>query len=223
MLMSHKNKWIFCHIPKAGGTSVRMALRPYSDVEGCTDKQQKHGFEVSPPFTKHQDIDFFIHNPSWEICEIAKQKKDIDVSNYFKFSFVRNPWDRVLSLYLYKKRESKIVGEKRQYHADHYVKQTSGGFGHFVKNYLHDQRRQIRFLKDPDKKNADICCDFIGRFENFNEDFAEICRRIGLPEIDLPVTNTTKHKHYSEYYTEQTKQIVGNYYAEDIEYFNYEF
>lgn len=221
--MSHKNKWIFCHVPKAAGTSVRLALRPYSDVEGCTDNQQKHGFEVRPPYNKQQDIDFFIHNPSWEICEIAKQKKGIDVSDYFKFSFVRNPWDRVLSLYLYKKRESEVVGEKRQYHADLYVKQTSGGFGHFVKNYLHDQRMQIRFLKNLDKKNADICCDFIGRFENLNEDFAEICRRIGLPEIDLPVTNTTKHKHYSEYYTEQTKQIVENYYAEDIKYFNYEF
>ena len=216
MLMSHEHKWIFCHIPKAAGTSIRVTLRPYADVEGCSDNYRKKGvIKTYDQYFKY-DVDFFIHESLWDICEISKKKKDIDVSDYFKFSFVRNPWDLVLSLYLYKKRESKVTGELRQYYADNYLKQTSNGFGWFVKNCMHDQKLQSWFLRDEE-------CDFIGKFENLDEDFTEVCRRIGLPQIKLPACNKTEHKHYAEYYDEETKQIVADKYAKDIEYFNYKF
>ena len=141
----------------------------------------------------------------------AKAKKYAG-SNKFKFGFVRNPWDWAVSYYKF----YKIVA---LYNED---------FKCFLENILPsiDIDDQYSYLEG---------VDFVGRFENLQDDFDKVCDKIGMPRTKLPHTNTTKYikksgggweldnKHYTEYYDEITKDIIAKVFKRDIEYFGYKF
>ena len=84
---------------------------------------------------------------------------------------------------------------------------------HFKSQYL--------FLTD---KKQNLIVDFIGRFENLEKDFDFVLNKLNIKKnIELPHFNKTKHKHYSEYYTEETRKLVEKRYRKDIKMFGYKF
>lgn len=134
---------------------------------------------------------------------------------YFSFTFVRNPFDRFVSAYSYLKNGGINENDKR--HGDELINKFES-FEEFVKNGIPDQQHF-----KPMSHWIDGELDFIGRVERFQEDFNVICDKIGIPHQRLPHTNKSKHKPYTEYYNEATRQIVAEKYAKDVEYFGYEF
>ena len=142
------------------------------------------------------------------------------LEEYFQFTFVRNPFDRILSLFFY------LVKDEKRVDAD---------FSSFVKNQVCWKMNESKNVISRSGKRRHYCPQimwfenykkdnfYIGRFENFQEDFNIVCDKIGIPQQILPHENKTKHKHYTEYYDDETRQIVAEKYAKDIEYFNYEF
>ena len=145
--------------------------------------------------------------------------------DYFKFTIVRNPWDRLLSTWRDKVENQWTKWSRegpKEYHKRRiwiYKKYQNKDFKFFVKNVIPSRERHTKLQIN--LFHADV--NFIGRFENLQADFNIICDKIGIPQQNLPHKNKTKHKHYTEYYDDETREIVAKKYAKDIEHFGYKF
>ena len=199
-MISHKHKFIFIHIPKCAGTTIERTLYDYAS-----------------------DVSDIMPDCKWSIRTKNLRNEhlfnSIDKHNdYFTFTFCRNPYDRLVSAYTFFKL-------KEKYHTfNNFIKnsnvfkncekilkkdfcQTTGLIYHFLPG--------VYFIKHG--------VDFIGKVENLQEDFDIVCDKIGIPRKELSQVYKTKHKHYTEYYNDETRKIVAEIYAKDIEYFGYEF
>lgn len=133
--------------------------------------------------------------------------------DYFAFGFVRNPWDWQVSLYFYML--------ENESHFQHDLIQSMESFEEYIDWRVHeDKTLQKEFFCD---NKGNIIIDYIGRLEEIQSDFNEICEKIGIDQIKLPKKRTSCHKHYSAYYNERTKNLVREHFKEDIELFDYEF
>ncbi len=140
---------------------------------------------------------------------------------YFKFAFVRNPYDRLVSFY-----SNKVIGE-RNFQKNKSWKYKP--FEDFIKIIcdIPDETMNVHFKPQhtfiTDAKGA-LLVDYVGKFEKIDEDFEIIKKRAGLPDnLELPHKQTSKHKIYQDYYSEETKKLVAKRYEKDFLMFNYSF
>ncbi len=187
MILSHKHKFLFIENPKTASTSINNFLRV--NVEDA--------LFIRTPSKKHQN--------SSRHCNLENALLDFkEAFKYFKFCFVRNPWDIVVSWFFFYKKNGKI--------------DDSLIFEDFVKGVTL-RKTYFGIINDPRGFN------FIGKFENLNNDFNFICQKIGIKFKELPHENEHKHKykHYTEYYNNNTRQIIAEKFSKNIEYFGYKF
>lgn len=135
-------------------------------------------------------------------------------NDYFKFAFVRNPWDWQVSLYKY-------AMKKRNHHQRKKVL-SLGNFESYLKWATRDINN-ITLQRDFIYEKDTNMMDFVGKFENLQNDYDIICEQIGLKKSKLKHLNKTNRKDYREYYTPETKDLVFKYYKKDIELFEYDF
>lgn len=155
--------------------------------------------------------------------EMANPRK---FAEYFKFSFVRNPWDRLYSAYSFL-RQGGMGGQDKVWADEHLA--TYPDFDSFVKGWVTPEniRSWVHFYPQhyficDDALNLKM--DFIGRFEQMNRDVSVVQRQLGLPIQPLGKINVTnKKKHAPSVYTPETRDIVSRVYARDIELFHYDF
>jgi len=137
--------------------------------------------------------------------------KDSSYKNLFKFSFVRNPYDRAVSIWKYWNKWSRSQGGKT---LDFKTLLTLNSDLINKEKFSSKYSNQYEFTKG---------CDFVGRLENLQEDFDTACNHIGIESKKLPFKNRTSHDHYSKYYNDETRQIVKEKYFKDLDYFGYGF
>jgi hypothetical protein len=158
---------------------------------------------------------------SYREYESANPKK---FRRYFKFAFVRNPWDRLVSSYFYL-RNGGSGGQDQVWFEQNLVGYTD--FTSFVRCWLTKEniwswthfKPQYYFICDPDLRPR---MDFLGRVETIDADFQYVCERLGIA-AELKRTNPSNHGHYSQYYTDELRERVATVYAKDIAIFGYEF
>ena len=156
--------------------------------------------------------------------QIAFGRRDFE--SYLKFSFVRNPWDRVCSAYMFLRAGGFDGADKR------WATENLGSyddFESFVMQWLTPRRikgkRHFRMQADYVRAfDGTIPLDFVGRFERLDTDFAALCTALGH-EASLPHRNKTPGKvgRYVDQYSDEMIERVRQVYAEDIEAFGYEF
>lgn len=196
-MISHKHKAIFVHVPKTAGSSMRMYFG-------------KRGFgpvEYHAPDGSNDDITgVYVNGTAWRIKRNLLNVWD----DYFKFAFVRNPWDRMVSCW--KNRAGRYT-EFESFLKDYpYPKHNHNLIWHTIP--------QIDHINDEHQNNM---MNFVGRFENLNEDLEKICQRINLKYSPLPHINKSSHKPYWEYYTDEQRIFVETIYEKEIKLYNYEF
>jgi hypothetical protein len=187
---------IFIHVPKCAGQSIRNTL-----------------FEDLLP----GHINVYTYQQIFP-------KKEFD--QYFKFSFVRNPWDRLVSAFLFMK--SGGAHKKDQDWAEKHLVGFKD-FESFIRFGLEKEeilswphfRPQLWYLTD---QFGRLGVDFIGRVENINEDIRFIQNKLGVKKDLLYINKTeTKKDDYRSYYTPNTREITARIYHQDIDTFDYDF
>jgi len=147
---------------------------------------------------------------------IGRKKWD----NAYTFTVVRNPWAKVVSQYKFRTKTNKSKMKEKPITFKNWVIKV------FKENdeYYYNCRPlifapQVDWLKN---NEGIIDIDKILQFENLSEEFSEVAEHIGI-DSDLPHLNSTKKSKYQDYYDEETKKIVANWFWEDIETFDYKF
>jgi hypothetical protein len=175
----------------------------------------------------------WISNPKCCYCTIRRSLVDNNIisdrfpkpssdplpENKFSFTFVRNPYDRLVSCYFNKVKWGNEKG---------FFKECWGiDFDHFV-NFVcsHSKDKMDDHIKPQYRIFGHLLDDisFVGRFESFNEDYRKVINILNLPIDEIPHRNKTKNrKHYSEYYNNELRDMVTEFYKEDLETWSYEF
>lgn len=201
IIISKHARALFVHIPKTAGLSVISAIHDQRiDVAG-----------------------HFLQNPFYRPPKelIKKYKK-----RPFVFSFVRNPWDRAVSAFFYLNQGGGNICDKWDKHK--YIRQYRGDFGRFVReafpqgrilNQMHF-RPQYQWISTA---SGNLITDFMGKFENLQQDLQQVSALLNIPFDKLPLINESDHDHYRKYYDEESRRIVGEAYRRDIELFEYRF
>ena len=191
-----QHQCIFVHIPKCAGISVVKSL--FGDFDCGHTSLLRYQIMFAPE----------------------------EFRRYFKFTFVRNPFDRLVSAYFFMQKGG--LNEKDRRWAQRKLARFDS-FEAFVKNWvtpfnveraLHF-RPQTRFICLGRRPPA---LDFVGYLENIQADFALVAQKLGIQARLVEANrNTTRERDYRPYYTDETREIVARVYAKDLQVLGYTF
>ena len=237
---SHKYNLIYFHIPKCAGVSVRRAIGIDKSTHPFPHKNVSTALAIDVRYTTNDEI----------------------YNSYHKFSIVRNPFERMVSLYSFRKKQGDLYIHANLFDSDigpdgkvwdfnRWIKSpemkgtTSEGLkrmcsdsyfnsywaykskdrGYLGRNYLRshlEYLNQVDFLTNP-LTGGRLMADTILRQENLNEEWDAMFKKLGHTPPKLPQRNKSEHKHYSNYYDDESVQLVSQMFKKDLKFFGYKF
>ena len=195
----------FVDIPRTSSSSIRAQLgQRYGVAHGKSSRWLGAAAtdQLVPDHTPVRDMIQLLGEECW--------------SELFTFSVVRNPWDRALSLFRWRQRVGNIPSDMD---FDAYLRMLRDDRDH---SPYHGHRFcQLDFLTD---ERGDIAVDFVMRFERRRDDFRRLRERSGIDlDADVHLMRTATEPGYARHFTPDTRRMVAELYAPDIEAFGYSF
>ena len=257
-MISRQGRFIFFHIPRTGGSSVQDCLwggrsqdnnnvgnhpRNNPDYYGPYDwhlygLNKEEGADAIGDVVGH--IGQWLYD--WNTHFLAEYSKPYSLSDgkekfqqYFKFTFVRNPWDRFISLWVKFKEEVKLQEQFNglfELHIDTDFKEPQEVLRYLLLAHQKDLllprwfKPQYEYVHD---ENLRVLTNYIGHYEKFQFCFDFLCDRIDVPHRTLPWGGedhrryTKEKKHYKDYYDDFMINAVAEIYHNDISTWQYEF
>ena len=237
-MLCHPYKTLFVHIPKTAGQSIEayflQQLGPSPENRETLLLAKNRDPRKGPPQLSHLKAREYLSGGY-----ISSEQ----FNQYFKFGFVRNPWDRLVSFYKYR-------GYAYKYDFKTFL------FKHMPKPAWSNDYCHVTPQYDFLYHDGHCLVDFVGRFEYLQRDFETVCEALHLPPSPLPHLNKAINPytvlsvlkgrpskivrnlkriarrrrlakntfaHYSEYYDDEAREFVGELYRNDIESFHYSF
>jgi hypothetical protein len=230
MIVSHRHRFIFIKTHKTAGSSMEQALIPFcgaddiiTPMESNVDSGLPRNFHGAGPLDRnyarwrllrkvigrHSPLLgtwYYEHMPAWRVRE---QLGEAVWGSYFKFCFERNPWDKVVSYFLWKRHgQGRSVPDFR----DYVLKKT------------HRLPADGRLYLDDDGQPL---VDHVGQYADFQAEFTRICARLEIAfDGDFPREKTgiaVDRRPYQDYYDEETRAVVAQLFAREIALFGYRF
>lgn len=219
---------VFVHVPKTAGQSIEQFFMDLLGLDWKEDREALYLHHNDDPALGTEKLAHLSASEYVDCGHVTQQ----EFSGFFKFSFVRNPWNRILSEYRY-----------RNYF--HHLSFKDFVFNKMPQPGFDDKYRHVMpqydMLHDKDGK---LLVDFVGRFETLQRDFDRVCEKLGLENSLLPHRNPSdkksrdlkrrlrnilfmngenRHHGLSDFYDDETREAVADYYRIDIETFGYQF
>lgn len=210
---------IFVHIPKCAGTFIERNLMQsdsfyFADSHGNLLKTElKDDGHVNIGEDKHRQLGYYKENFN-----------KVFYDNFFKFTFVRNPFDRLFSLFNYMKMQENL-DLLQDLSFDEWIESI---YAHFMRNkcYAFYTGYEINMLNYISLDENIIDIDFVGKFENLQNDFKKVRKKINLKNLQINeiINGSEVNCNYKTAYKSlNTRNFVEEMCKQDLEYFNYSF
>lgn len=230
MIISHRHKFIFLRTTKTASTSMEISLSRFCGPEDVitpvnpVDELLRLELGIKPQnYTRPRklwewrpkDLVRYVLHRQWPEKKlywnhmparlVRKRVTPAVWDSYFKFCFVRNPWDRAISRYYWN-----MSRDPKQNDLDKSLRQNDPNSNFEI--YTID---------------GQLAVDFVGRFENMQDDLRKVFERLNLPfDGWLPRTKTKSRidkRHYSELLSPQQAEYIRKRCQREIELFNYSY
>src|SRR5215831_14221533 len=200
-MISFQKRFLFIHIPKTAGNSIQSVLRDYSEDQLVALRKEQDGIER-----------FGLRNLKYKIRKHSTLKEyrdtlgDEQFRKLYRFTCVRNPWDRMVSYYFTPTQNPETWNRKE------------------FRGIISKAVSVVDYLRlDEDERDPLANVDYIMRFENLADDFRAVCTAIDISAPTLPQYNRSNREHYSKYYDDELRELVRTRFAAEIKRFGYRF